>query len=206
MDNLTSEYRYNSSELTWSNLYLAKPLEKLVLAEKVSDKRIFEVGCGNGAIANMLSECGFSITAIDPSTSGIKAARKGYPHIQFEEGSAYDDLSEQYGTYPIVVSLEVVEHCFYPRIYAKTVFDLLHPDGVALISTPYHGYLKNLALAVTGKMDQHWTALWDGGHIKFWSQRTLNILLKEVGFKSVSFVQVGRVPWLAKSMIAVARK
>jgi 2-polyprenyl-6-hydroxyphenyl methylase/3-demethylubiquinone-9 3-methyltransferase len=82
------------------------------------------------------------------------------------------------------------------------VFDLLS-RGVAVISTPYHGYWKNLAQALTGKMDGHFTALWDHGHIKFWSMRTLGELLREAGFVDVRF---GRVPALAKSMAAVAKK
>lgn len=75
-----------------------------------------------------------------------------------------------------------------------------------MISTPYHGYWKNLALALAGKMDDHFTALWDHGHIKFWSVRTLDALLEEAGFVDVCFERVGRVPALAKSMVAVARK
>lgn len=78
--------------------------------------------------------------------------------------------------------------------------------GVAVISTPYHGYWKNLAMAVTGKMDAHFTALWDHGHIKFWSMKTLRQLLEEAGLKVERFERVGRIPLLAKSMIAVARK
>jgi 2-polyprenyl-6-hydroxyphenyl methylase/3-demethylubiquinone-9 3-methyltransferase len=105
-----------------------------------------------------------------------------------------------------VLSLEVVEHVYAPRDYARTVFDLLEPGGVAIISTPYHGYWKNLALAVTGRMDAHFTALWDHGHIKFWSITTLSELLREAGFVDVRFERVGRVPALAKSMIAVARR
>ena len=42
-----------------------------------------------------------------------------------------------------------------------------------MLSTPYHGYLKNLALAVSGRMDRHFTALHVGGHIKFFSIETL---------------------------------
>jgi len=206
MDNLNTEYRYNSTDPTWSNQYLWEPLEKIVLSEGAEDKRIFEVGCGNGATAGMLYKHGFNITAIDPSESGIKLAKSGFPHVNFVEGSAYDDLANKYGTFPIVVSLEVVEHVFWPRKYAKTVFELLEPNGVAIISTPYHGYLKNLALAVAGKFDSHWSPLWDGGHIKFWSQNTLRALLQETGFKSIVFIRVGRIAPLAKSMIAVARK
>jgi 2-polyprenyl-6-hydroxyphenyl methylase/3-demethylubiquinone-9 3-methyltransferase len=55
-------------------------------------------------------------------------------------------------------------------------------------------------------MDAHFTALWDYGHIKFWSQRTLTILLQEAGFRMVRFQGVGRVPFLWKSMIIVARR
>jgi 2-polyprenyl-6-hydroxyphenyl methylase/3-demethylubiquinone-9 3-methyltransferase len=74
------------------------------------------------------------------------------------------------------------------------------------VSTPYHGYLKNLALALSGKLDKHFTALWDGGHIKFFSIATLGQLLREAGFKDLRFVRVGRIPPLAKSMLAIAKK
>ena len=80
------------------------------------------------------------------------------------------------------------------------------PGGVAIISTPYHGYLKNLALAVSGRLDRHFTALWDHGHIKFWSIETLSKLLREAGFNRLEFRRVGRIPPLAKSMIAIARR
>ncbi len=68
-----------------------------------------------------------------------------------------------------MISLEVVEHLYFPRKFARTVYDLLEPGGTAIISTPYHGYWKNLVMALTGTMDAHFTALWDHGHIKFWS-------------------------------------
>ena len=78
--------------------------------------------------------------------------------------------------------------------------------GTAILSTPYHGYWKNLALALSGKMDAHFTALWDYGHIKFWSIATLTRLLAEAGFVDIRFKRVGRIPALAKSMIAIARR
>jgi len=53
-------------------------------------------------------------------------------------------------------------------------------------------------------MDAHFTALWDCGHIKFWSASTLSTLLLEAGFKRVRIHRIGRIPPLARSMIAVA--
>ena len=95
---------------------------------------------------------------------------------------------------------------FQPFALTRTVFDTLEPGGLAFISTPYHGYWKNLMLACVGKWDEHLTVLWDGGHIKFFSINTLRILLREVGFQQISFLRVGRIPPFAKSMVALARK
>ncbi len=143
---------------------------------------------------------------MDPSEDGIRLARQAHPDLQFHLGSAYDDLAGRFGRFPAVVSLEVVEHVFFPRQFAACVFSLLEPGGTALISTPYHGYLKNVCLALAGKMDRHLAPLWDYGHIKFWSIKTLSILLQEAGFTDLRFLRVGRIPPLAKSMIAVARR
>ena len=74
------------------------------------------------------------------------------------------------------------------------------------VGTPYHGYLKNLALSVTGRMDAHLTALWDGGHIKFFSIATLSQLFKQHGFTDLRFSSYGRAPYLCKNMICHARK
>jgi 2-polyprenyl-6-hydroxyphenyl methylase/3-demethylubiquinone-9 3-methyltransferase len=153
-----------------------------------------------------LTDHGYTVTAIDTSIDGIKLARLSFPGIAFDNGSAYDNLSEKFGKFNAVVSLEVVEHIFEPRKYVATVYDLLENGGLAIISTPYHSYVKNLALAVSGKMDDHFTALWDYGHIKFWSIKTLQILLLQAGFQDVCFRRVGRIPPLAKSMIAVAKR
>ncbi len=203
-----SGYRYETSGLNDSHSVLLPAVQQLLESLKLNkeDKRLFELGCGNGSVAYNLSQLGWDVSGVDPSEEGIKQAQTAYPELKLEKGSAYDALAEQYGKFPVVLSLEVVEHVYAPRHYARTVFELLAPGGTAIISTPYHGYLKNLAMALTGKMDNHFTALWDNGHIKFWSMATLTTLLCEAGFVDVRYVRVGRVPPLAKSMIAIARK
>ena len=154
----------------------------------------------------MLSKLGFDVTGIDISGSGIAIGQENYPHLKLAIGNVYDDLAQVYGQFPLVVSLEVIEHCFDPRRFLKSMYDLITPTGVGILSTPYHGYLKNLALALSGKWDDHLTALWDEGHVKFFSHATLSALLLECGFKNIQFTYVGRIPSLAKSMIATVRK
>jgi hypothetical protein len=48
--------------------------------------------------------------------------------------------------------------------------------------------------------------LWDGGHIKFFSPRTLSALVAGSGFAEIEFAYFGRAPWLWKSMLCIARK
>jgi 2-polyprenyl-6-hydroxyphenyl methylase/3-demethylubiquinone-9 3-methyltransferase len=206
MDNVTSDYRYESPEPTWSNQYLWPPVRDIVHSCLKPGSTIMDLGCGNGATVAMLVEQGYSVTGVDPSTTGISVAEKAYPEAQFAERSAYDDLAGEFGEFDAVVSLEIVEHCYWPRKFANNVFALLRPGGLAVISTPFHGYWKNLALAVAGKFDAHWSPLWDGGHIKFWSEKTLRALLEEAGLVDIEFRRIGRIPALAKSMIAISRK
>src|SRR6266849_3530065 len=207
MSDLTS-YPYSDTLHHGHHRYLDDEVLGILaqLSWPAGERRVFELGCGNGSFAKIMSDHGYAVTAIDTSIDGIKLARFSFPGIAFHNGSAYDDLSKEFGKFNAVVSLEVVEHIFEPRKYVTTVYELLEHGGVAIISTPYHSYVKNLALAISGKMDAHFTALWDYGHIKFWSIKTLQILLLEAGFQEVRFRRVGRIPPLAKSMIVVARR
>lgn len=165
---------------------------------------LFDLGCGDGGMAARLAAAGWMVTGVDPSEAGVAAARSRYPHLALHAGSAYDDLAAQYGTFPQVISLEVVEHVYAPRAWARTLFELVAPGGRAVVSTPYHGYVKNLAIALTGGFDRHFTALWDHGHIKFWSRATLASLLAEAGFVVTDFKRVGRLAPIAKSMLLAA--
>ncbi|GAB4174034.1 MAG: class I SAM-dependent methyltransferase [Erythrobacter tepidarius] len=203
-----SGYEWKDAHLTTAHGYLLPTLLELLASEarSLKCKRVFDLGCGNGSVANVLAGLGWDVTGVDPSEQGIALANSNFPHLNLLVHSAYEDLKALYGQFPVVISLEVVEHVYYPRKYAATLFSLLEEGGLAIVSTPYHGYLKNLALAVTGKMDAHFTALWDHGHIKFWSISTLKTLLQEAGFDQIAFWRVGRIPPLAKSMFAIARK
>jgi 2-polyprenyl-3-methyl-5-hydroxy-6-metoxy-1,4-benzoquinol methylase len=164
--------------------------------------RVLDVGCGNGFTCGEFLRRGCHVVGIDLSESGIEVARRTHPTGRFEVLPADDKLLEALGEEPfdIVVSTEVVEHLYAPRAYAHGCFQALKPGGRFICTTPYHGYLKNLAIALAGKWDSHASPLWDGGHIKLWSRRTLGNLLAEAGFINLQFRGVGRTRWLWMTM------
>ena len=203
-----SEYRYEGCNASCAHAYLLTPMKKLVQS---LEKRgtLLDLGCGNGSFSHELSKLGFKVYGVDRSESGIQIARDAFPQVQFSLGDVEEDLSPdpfQAERFDVVVSTEVVEHLYHPRRLIENAFRLLKPSGHFILSTPYHGWLKNVVLALSGKMDNHFTALWDGGHIKFWSRETMSGLLTEKGFTDLRFVGAGRVPYIWKSMILIARK
>lgn len=199
---------YTSAAHGCAHAYLVPPVLD-VLRSWPDVKDVLDAGCGNGSVAGEIQDSGYNVYGCDLSPSGIEVARSRWPQPHFVAASVYEDLLTPFGRrdrFDAVVSLEVIEHLFAPRAFLDRVHEALRPGGVLVLSTPYHGYVKNLALALSGRLDAHFTALWDGGHIKFWSRKTITRLLEDRGFEVVSFKGVGRVPLLWKSMLLVVRR
>ena len=192
---------YSDAEPTWSDSYLWSPLRRLL----PPPCRVFEIGCGNGATARKLAAEGYSVVGIDPSPSGIAIA-KTYERegLRFEQASTDEDL-RRFGAFPVVISLEVIEHCPSPQAFMRAFASVLAPGGIGIISTPYHGYLKNLLVIGLGGFDRHFDPLWEGGHLKFFTERKLKVLFASHGF-GVEFHRIGRIPPIAKSVIAVLKR
>src|SRR5436309_2496976 len=100
-------YDYPDASSRWDNGYIWRPIQRI--ASGITDKRAFDVGCGNGVLAGSLQKMGFAVTGVEISESGVAQARLGFPNCTFEVGSGYEDLAARFGTFPLVVSVEVIE-------------------------------------------------------------------------------------------------
>ncbi len=200
-----SEYAYRDAAQTYPHGYLLPIVERLV-RDVPAGATVVDLGCGNGSLLRHFGRRGWSRFGVESSASGLAQARAADPAATYDQADVSGDLTTHpaWGRADLVLSTEVVEHLFAPRAFARNCAGFLRPTGRLVLSTPYHGYLKNLALAVTGKLDAHFTALWDHGHIKFWSRRTLVALLAEAGLEVTAFHGAGRAPWLWKSMVVAA--
>jgi 2-polyprenyl-6-hydroxyphenyl methylase/3-demethylubiquinone-9 3-methyltransferase len=54
---------------------------------------------------------GFAVTGVDVDANAVAVAAQAHPCATFAVGSGYDDLAVRYGRFPLVISLDVIEHC-----------------------------------------------------------------------------------------------
>lgn len=199
-----TDYGFNSSPPA-SASYLKQGIMKQ-LSER--NKVVLDLGCGNGWLTRTMIESGYEAYGIDASPSGIEVAKMMHPDRFFLQDLRSKSLPEEIDhiLFDTIVSTEVIEHLYDPLDFIEFCSRILKKNGGGelILSTPYHGYIKNLVISLVGGWDNHFMALQKGEHIKFWSCNSLTLALKHGGFEVSSFSGVGRIPLLWKSMILKA--
>lgn len=199
--------KYTKPGLRGAHAYLLPALVELC-RDLPPGSRLLDIGCGNGSLAHEFSKLGYSVVGIDLAAPGIRIARESCPAGRFELLAADKDILRNLGEEPfdLVYSAEVVEHLYDPRNFMAGCYTATKRQGKFMCTTPYHGYLKNLAISLVDGWDKHVDSLYDGGHIKFFSRKTFSALIAEAGFKDLQFHGTGRYPFLWKSMVIECRK
>lgn len=212
--NDTSSFTYadydQSPDPSHRPMYLSKTIKHLRNFPNIIN--VLDAGCGGGDFAEGLKENGYRVYGIDLNKSAIRAAQaRGVG--TFVLSSLYDDMLHPFrlSHFDAVISVETIEHLYSPRLFLSRANDALRPGGLLVITTPYWGYLKNLALALTNRTDKALTVLWDGGHIKHFSRATLTKMASEAGFEVVAFEGCGEgiralTPYLWNGMLMVFQK
>ena len=160
-----------------------------------------------------LRDAGFNVFGSNLSETGIEHETKLILERHFEVTSVYESLVQPFSvmSFDGIMFTGVIEHLYSPASFAKRAFQALRPGGILVITTPYWGYLKNVALAVSGRLDRYHTVLWEGGHIKHFSKNTLTKTMVNAGFDTLGFVGCGEgirayTPCLWNGMLMAFRK
>jgi 2-polyprenyl-3-methyl-5-hydroxy-6-metoxy-1,4-benzoquinol methylase len=207
--NAVTTYGWDSASAPESSGYIAPLVLKIL--KRIGAARVLDLGCGNGDLCGQLARAGHDVVGVELDVEGVRIARQAHPKVPFYNYGVHDDPQlllqrENDHLFDAVVSTEVIEHLYAPHLLPAYAREVLVPHGHLILSTPYHGYAKNLLLSLFNHWDQHHTPLWHGGHIKFWSQATLTRLVEDSQFHVTGFNGVGRLPYLWKSMVITARR
>ena len=138
-------------------LHLLNPVRAAYLAARVplAGKRVLDVGCGGGLLAEALAAAGASVTAIDLAPGMIEVARL---HAA-QSGLAIDyriaDAGELAGAtaeaFDVVTCLEMLEHVPRPAAMVATLATLTRPGGALFVSTVNRNLRSFLQAIVAGE-------------------------------------------------------
>ncbi|MBT9523942.1 MAG: class I SAM-dependent methyltransferase [Rhizobacter sp.] len=184
--------------------HVTRPIvQQLVKAEAHT---VLDLGCGSGWFSAALDRCGFAVTGVDHSEASLHLAQRHYPHLGFHRVDVMQPLGAGFAQrFDAVVAVDVIDHIPLPRKLIEAALAALKPGGLLVVTSNFHGYSKNLALALAGRFDSRWDPLLDDGKVKFFSRATLTSLLSEFDLHDLHFETAGRIPMFARTMLVAAR-
>lgn len=143
-------------------------------------KRALEVGCGAGFFTKELVNLGFDATGIDLSAVGIERAKSAVPEATFLQHDLTQPLPFDDESFDLVWCSEVLEHLFSPRGVLEQIRRVLRPGGQLLVTVPYHGTVKNLAIALLA-FERHYDPEYP--HVRFFTRKSLRRVTERAGLQ-----------------------
>ena len=101
-------------------------------------KKILDLGCGGGILAESLAEEGANILAIDLSKKLINEAKKRAKSKGLKidyKCQSIKNLKERGAKFDIILCMEVIEHIKDYKSFIKLAFKCLKRDGIIIFST-----------------------------------------------------------------------
>lgn len=122
-------HQINPLRLGWIESYLPMP-----------GKRVLDVGCGGGILADSMARRGAQVVGIDLSTKALKVAQlhaieAQTPNVEYREISAEAMAAEQPGSFDAVMCMEMLEHVPDPASVVRACQALVKPGGWVFFST-----------------------------------------------------------------------
>ena len=143
-------------------------------------RRVLDLGCGEGDFAAAAAEAGADVLSVDVAAEAIRRARARHPDLRFEHVD--DTLPADDASFDLVWCSEVLEHVLDTARLLSEARRVLRTGGVIAATTPGHGPLRRLRLALRG-----WERHFDprGADLRFYTARSLRELLHEFGFEDL---------------------
>jgi len=128
---------------------------------------IFDVGGGNGFVAQGLMNAGWETVVVEPVASGVRNAKeRGLPNVICATTKTAKFKS---GTLPAIGVFDVVEHIENDNEFLNHLWELLIPGGMLYITVPAYQSLWSLE-------DE------DAGHFRRYTLKQLEKKLEQSGF------------------------
>jgi 2-polyprenyl-3-methyl-5-hydroxy-6-metoxy-1,4-benzoquinol methylase len=190
---------------------LARGLEPSDFATRMSflrehvaaGERVLDVGCGEGRFAAELALQGASVLGVDVAEEPLRRARELHPQLELRvvDGDGAWDLPD--ASFDVVWAGEVIEHVGDTAAWLSEARRVMRSGGRLLLSTPAHGRLAMLRLALSrAAFAEHFDPR--GEHVRFYSRETLRELLEDFRFQEVEVRAAAGAPGARRLLLARA--
>ncbi len=120
----------------------------------IDAKRILDVGCGGGILADSMARRGADVLGIDLATKALKVAQlhaieAATPRVEYREVAVESLAADLPESFDIVTCMEMLEHVPDPGSVVAACGSLLKPGGFAFFST-INRNVKAFLFAIVG--------------------------------------------------------
>ena len=106
---------------------------------RLAGKKVLDVGCGGGILAESMARLGAQVSGIDLSDKALKVAElhllESRLAIQYESVSAEELAARTPGSFDVVTCMELLEHVPEPHSMVAACARLVRPGGHVFFST-----------------------------------------------------------------------
>ncbi|MDQ6750587.1 MAG: methyltransferase domain-containing protein [Actinomycetota bacterium] len=164
---------------------------------------VLDLGCGAGAFTGLLAGWGAAPIGVDIAEEALRRARARHPTLDFRLAHADGALPLPEASIDVCWASEVLAHVPDTAGLLGEVRRVLRPRGALLVTTPDHGTLRRVALALRG-FEQAFDPR--GAQLRFYTARSLRELLEDFGFQIERMEGAGGAPLLRRLLMARARR
>lgn len=167
---------------------------------------IVDFGCGAGQLIHKLEKINPSshYVGLDVSDECINRNKKKFKKHEFHLIIDGGKLPFKNNSVEYIISADSIEHVYDTDLAFKEFTRVLKPGGKIIITTPYHGFFKNLVIILTNNFDLSFDPL--SYHIRFFTKSSLTKCLTNVGLIPVKYDYFGRFYPLSRGILVVAEK
>jgi len=105
----------------------------------LAEKRVLDIGCGGGILAEALAHHGATVTAIDKAEASLSVAKlhllESRLDISYLDSTAEEFAEAQPAQFDVVTCLEMLEHVPDPSSVVAACQRLVKPGGLVFFST-----------------------------------------------------------------------